>query len=79
MNNFLRFLVLAPLVLFVSSCSHMGAYGPVAEIPKDVKFKPVWIKDLDPAYDSGNLPIALQSPLIHEGIVYIILSIIFGI
>jgi len=49
----------------------MGSYSPVAEIPKEVKLKPIWIKDLDPAYDSGNLPIALQSPLIHEGIVYI--------
>lgn len=31
---------------------------------------PAWIKNLDPTYDSGNLPIGLQSPLISEGIVY---------
>jgi outer membrane protein assembly factor BamB len=44
---------------------------PKAETVKPAAFRPVWIKDMDPKYDSGNLPIALQSPLIHEGIVYI--------
>ena len=33
-------------------------------------FSPVWIKNHDPLYDTGNLPIGLQGPLIHEGLVY---------
>ncbi len=31
----------------------------------------LWSKNLDPQYRTGNLPIALQSPLIHKGIVYL--------
>lgn len=59
------------LVFCVSACSHLGPYMPKAENKKQTTFLPVWIKDLDPNYETGNLPIALQSPLIHEGIVYI--------
>jgi len=33
-------------------------------------FSPSWIKNLDPVYETGNLPISLGSPLIHDGIVY---------
>jgi outer membrane protein assembly factor BamB len=58
-------------VFLVSACAQLKPYMPKAETPKVTNFSPVWIKDLDPAYESGNLPIALQSPLIHEGIVYI--------
>jgi len=31
----------------------------------------LWIKDLDPSYETGNLPIALNSPLIYRGKVFI--------
>lgn len=65
-----KFLGLAILVLSLS-CSHLSVLKPKSERKTSGAFKPVWIKDLDPAYESGNLPIALQSPLIHEGIVYI--------
>lgn len=58
-------------ILLISGCSHLLPYKPSGERVKASIFTPVWIKDLDPAYDSGNLPIALQSPLIHEGIVYV--------
>ncbi len=59
-------------VVFISSaCSEFRSLRPKADLPKINQFKPSWIKDLDPRYDSGNLPIALQSPLIHEGIVYV--------
>ncbi len=70
MNNFLGVLILA---LSLTSCSHVSTFlpSPKAETPKSVAFKPIWIKDMDPAYETGNLPIALQSPLIHEGIVYV--------
>lgn len=68
MNKFLCLLILG---LTLSSCSEFSNFKPVAETPKTSVFKPVWIKDMDPKYESGNLPIALQSPLIHQGIVYV--------
>lgn len=63
------------LIAFVlSSCSHLGSqwtdYKPKADTGAKGKLTVAWAKNLDPAYDSGNLPIGLQSPLIHEGIVY---------
>src|SRR5512135_948219 len=61
--------LLAALVL-LSSCSGLKniIHG---EAPEVSKLSPIWIKDMDPSYESGNLPIGLQSPLIHEGIVYV--------
>lgn len=63
-----------PLVLLfvvaLSSCSTMKQYAPKADVAEKAKLTPAWIKNLDPLYDSGNLPIGLQSPLINEGIVY---------
>ncbi len=34
-------------------------------------FIPAWTKNLDPEYNSGNLPIAYNAPLIHESILYL--------
>ena len=62
---------LLTVVLVFASCSTLKNYAPKGEAPKVNKFTPVWIKSMDPKYDSGNLPIALQSPLIYEGIVYV--------
>lgn len=63
-----------PLVLvfaaLIASCSTLKQYAPKADVAPQAKLTPAWIKNLDPVYDSGNLPIGLQSPLIHEGIVY---------
>lgn len=33
-------------------------------------FQFAWIKNIDPDYETGNLPVALHSPLIKEGVVY---------
>lgn len=66
-----KFLGLLVSSLLLYSCSGLQTYLPEGEAPQKKVFTPVWIKDMDPAYDSGNLPIALQSPLIHEGIVYV--------
>ena len=33
-------------------------------------FTVAWAKNLDPVYETGNLPIALGSPLVSEGVVY---------
>ena len=54
----------------ISGCSSLKDYAPKKVVEAKPKLQPAWIKDLDPKYDSGNLPIALQSPLINEGIVY---------
>lgn len=61
-----KILVILSSVVLVSACSHIQPDGK-AERP----FSPVWTKNLDPLYDSGNLPIALQSPLIYEGLVFV--------
>lgn len=68
MNKIFGFLI---VVLFSSSCSQLKTYLPKRDSLLISKFNPVWIKNLDPSYDSGNLPIALQSPLIYEGLVYV--------
>ena len=57
--------------LLLAGCAELKNYLPHADVVKTSELKPIWIKDLDPIYDSGNLPIGLQSPLIYEGIVYI--------
>lgn len=67
MKNFLGLLV---LTLSLSSCSGLQSYLPKGEASKARAFKPAWIKVMDPSYETGNLPIALHSPLIHEGLVY---------
>ena len=59
------------ILLLITSCSSLKTYIPKPELPKAYAFKPLWIKNMDPSYESGNLPVALQSPLIHEGILYI--------
>ena len=56
--------------LFMVSCTTLKQFTPEGERVKAKHLTPAWIKNLDPDYDSGNLPIGLQSPLIHEGIVY---------
>lgn len=64
-----QLLVLFSLV-FAVSCAKLAHFQPVGETPKKKLLTPAWIKTLDPEYSSGNLPIGLQSPLIHDGIVY---------
>lgn len=58
------------LLLTLASCSSLKEYMPTKVVEERSQLTPAWIKDLDPSYDSGNLPIGLQSPLINEGIVY---------
>lgn len=68
MNKSLLLSLLTSLLLF--SCSGMKSYLPQSQPRAEKPMSAAWIKNLDPVYDSGNLPIGLQSPLIHEGIVY---------
>jgi outer membrane protein assembly factor BamB len=64
------FFFLAVIVFITVSCSHLRPYIPQGEQAPPKYMTPVWIKNLDPLYDTGNLPISLQSPLIHDDIVY---------
>jgi outer membrane protein assembly factor BamB len=63
-------LIVLALLTSLSSCGSLKDYRPVADREEGAKLNPIWIKELDPTYDSGNLPIGLQSPLILDGIVY---------
>lgn len=59
------------VLLFFNSCAWLHETVGVTAI-RDAKkeFFPLWIKNHDPEYESGNLPIALNSPLIHEDALY---------
>jgi outer membrane protein assembly factor BamB len=59
-------IVLVCGIFIISSCAHIRPDGRTIQ-----DFSPIWSKNLDPHYDTGNLPIALQSPLIYEGLVYV--------
>lgn len=71
MNNRLLLFLLSFLSLVsCSSLKEKGHWPPKGETETVKNLNPIWMKNLDPVYDSGNLPISLQSPLIQEGIVY---------
>ncbi len=58
--------------LILSSC--LGACSlvtPTTSNPDKGPMHLVWSQDLDPAYSTGNLPIALNSPLVHDGLVFV--------
>ena len=69
-----KILSLLLVCVFISSCSSveslMGDYYPQAVKDDDQNFTLTWAKNLDPVYNSGNLPIAFNSPLINEGLVF---------
>ncbi len=58
-------------LLLTVGCSALSKPGPskMAKRAREI-FRPIWIKNHDPQYNSGNLPIGLQTPLIDQGIVY---------
>ncbi|WP_127717585.1 PQQ-binding-like beta-propeller repeat protein [Halobacteriovorax sp. HLS] len=62
-------LLIATLLCLAYSCSKLPTIEGVRE--KENPFRVMWSKNHDPAHETGNLPIALNSPLIHEGIVYV--------
>ncbi len=59
------------LILFVS-CSSLNLKNIHVKAPekKETVFNLKWIKNLDPYYKSGNLPIGTSSPYIFEDILY---------
>jgi outer membrane protein assembly factor BamB len=65
------FLPLILALLFANGCARIQKLGLKGPRPEKKAFRPIWIKNHDPGYDTGNLPIGLQSPVIHQGILYI--------
>jgi outer membrane protein assembly factor BamB len=58
-------------VVLLSSCSSLKKYTPtISKVERTKQLRTLWSKNLDPIYNSGNLPIALNAPVIYEGIVY---------
>jgi len=62
-------LLICFLALLFSACS-LQALKPMSIKEEKPLLFTSWIKNLDPKADTGNLPIGLHSPLIHDGIVY---------
>lgn len=61
-------LLIITTLLLSSSCAKLG----LSKIDrKKTSFRVLWAKNFDRNFETGNLPIALNSPLIHEGIVYV--------
>lgn len=57
------------LVTTLSSCALLQGFEGVKNDKKN--FTPAWIKNLDPEYQTGNMPIGLSSPLIHDNAVFV--------
>jgi outer membrane protein assembly factor BamB len=64
-----KYLNLLVISLYLVSCSTLEMIKP--ELEKKGQFNPIWIKNHDPDYQTGNLPIALNSPLLYEGILFV--------
>lgn len=67
-------LVLLSLLL-LNSCAffkrHQDSFIPKAVKPEQKVFKVQWSRNLDPAYDTGNLPIGLSSAFIYSNLLFI--------
>lgn len=61
--------VLAPLLMSCASVDRVTSKVSGSKL-KQEPLTLAWSKNLDPVYESGNLPISLSSPLIHDGILY---------
>jgi len=66
-----RSLLLFTLLFSLASCSTIKKLNIEGVKEKRTAFRVIWNKNQDPLHETGNLPIALNSPLIHDGILYI--------
>lgn len=72
MNQLFHKLCVLAFALLLSSCAGMNNFSLLFDREAGKSdFKTIWSKNLDPIYDTGNLPIALQSPVISEGLVFV--------
>jgi outer membrane protein assembly factor BamB len=71
--KFITVSVLLNLFL-LTSCGHFNttAWMPTGVKPVRPPLQVHWIESLDPSYESGNLPIALQGPAIGEQMLFVL-------
>ncbi len=66
--------VLLIVMILVTSCSSVKKQASKIELRAPEKpsehFRLAWVKNLDPVYNTGNLPIGTSSPFIFEDILY---------
>ncbi|MDD0853252.1 PQQ-binding-like beta-propeller repeat protein [Halobacteriovorax sp. GB3] len=64
---------IGPLALLImAGCSKLPAKYTPSAVKDDLgAFHVSWTKNLDPVYETGNLPISLNSPLIHGELLYL--------
>ena len=73
MNSLMKII---PLVFLLVSCTVLTSKnygdGPVVTGVREHQkaFKVIWSKNNDPEYETGNLPIALNSPFVYAGILF---------
>jgi outer membrane protein assembly factor BamB len=67
----LKFFFFFLLIPFLSNCSALKHLKPTAIRKEEKKFKVVWSRNLDPSYDTGNLPIGLSSPLMYSNLLFV--------
>ena len=70
-NTFCILLLSTLFLFFTEGCSLAYRLGLRGWRGPPKVFKPLWAKNHDPLYNSGNLPIGVQNPSIYQGIVYI--------
>jgi len=71
MKSYLVLLSAITFGLISTSCSYLPAkYQPQGISDNKTNFQVIWTKNHDPVYETGNLPISLNSPVIHDGILY---------
>lgn len=75
--NYLNILPVTLVALLISSCSSLKDFTSNVKSSKEIKkeeqlksFHLKWAKNLDPSQQTGNLPIALNSPLIYKGVLF---------
>ncbi|MGB0453065.1 MAG: PQQ-binding-like beta-propeller repeat protein [Bacteriovoracaceae bacterium] len=68
-------LSLVSLFVFLMSCSMVEQTLDTPDrkhtFQKKDEFRIAWSRNLDPVYDTGNFPIALNSPNVHKGILFV--------
>ncbi|PIK15947.1 PQQ-binding-like beta-propeller repeat protein [Halobacteriovorax sp. JY17] len=64
-------ILLISIALFFVSCSSIKNLEIEGVKEEETAFRVMWNKNQDPVHQTGNLPIALNSPLIHDGILYV--------
>ncbi|WP_419168420.1 PQQ-binding-like beta-propeller repeat protein [Halobacteriovorax sp.] len=72
MKLYRNILVVITMATLLASCSSIKKVTSKLE-GKKLEMDPLtltWTKNLEPSYESGNLPISLSSPLIADGILY---------